>query len=109
MPSPLVLVADDDPVARDLLAEILTRDGYRVRAAGGGRECIELGEREPFDLALVDLRMPDLDGLEVLKRLIALQPGLPILILTAFATMETAVEAIRTRAYDYLSKPVRVE
>ena len=109
MPVPGILIADDDPVARDLLAEVLAKEGYRVRAAAGGRECLELARSGPVDLALLDLRMPDLDGLEVLRQIQALHPGAPILILTAFATLETAIEAIRAGAYDYLSKPFRME
>jgi len=109
MPVPGILIADDDPVARDLLAEVLAKEGYRVRAAAGGRECLELARSGPVDLALLDLRMPDLDGLEVLRQIQALHPGVPILILTAFATLETAIEAIRAGAYDYLSKPFRME
>jgi len=108
-PPPVLLVADDDPVARDLLVEVLTREGYRVLAAGSGEACVRLAEQEPVDLALVDLRMPDLDGLAVLARLRALDPPVPVLILTAFATVDTAIEAIRAGAYDYLSKPFRVE
>ena len=104
-----LLVADDDPVARDLLVEVLRREGYRVRPAAGGEECLKLAEGEPFDLALVDLRMPDVDGVRVLQRMAVIQPGVPVLILTAFATIETAVEAIRAGAYDYLSKPFRME
>lgn len=104
-----LLIADDDPAARELLAEVLTREGYRVRAASGGEECLLLAQTEPFDLALVDLRMPDLDGLQVLKRLASIQPGIPVLILTAFATIETAIAAIHAGAYDYLSKPFRME
>ena len=106
---PAVLVADDDAVARDLLVEVLEREGYRVRAAGGGAEAIALGERELFDVALVDLRMPDADGLAVLERLVAREPAPAVLILTAFAAMDTAIEAIRRGAYDYLSKPFRLE
>jgi DNA-binding NtrC family response regulator len=109
MPRPAILVADDDPVARDLLVEVLAAEGYQVQAAAGGRECTELARAGPVDLALVDLRMPDVDGLAVLKELHALHPGAPVLILTAFATMETAIEAIRAGAYDYLSKPFRME
>jgi CheY-like chemotaxis protein len=75
MARPLIVVADDDPVARDLLAEVLAREGYRVRAAGGGEECLRLAEAEPADLVLVDLRMPDLDGVSVVKRLAALRPA----------------------------------
>jgi len=108
MATPAVLVADDDPIARDLLVEVLAREGYRARAAAGGQECVRLAEGEPFDLALIDLRMPDLDGLAVLKRLAALAPPVPVVILTAFATIDTAIEAIRAGAYDYLSKPFRI-
>jgi two-component system, NtrC family, response regulator AtoC len=109
MAAPALLVADDDPVARDLLVEVLTGAGYRVRAAAGGAECLQLAATEPFDLALVDLRMPDVDGVEVLRRLGALQPPVPVLILTAFATMETTIQTIRAGAWDYLSKPFRSE
>jgi two-component system, NtrC family, response regulator AtoC len=109
MATAALLVADDDPVARDLLVEVLERDGHRVFAAGGGAEAIRLAERDVIDLALVDLRMPDVDGLKVLARLAALQPPVPVVILTAFATIDTAIEAIRAGAYDYLSKPFRIE
>ncbi|HZW72988.1 MAG TPA: response regulator, partial [Caldimonas sp.] len=107
--TPAVLVADDDAVARDLLVEVFEREGYRVRAAGGGAEAIALAERELFDVALVDLRMPDADGLAVLERLVAREPAPAVLILTAFAAMDTAIEAIRRGAYDYLSKPFRLD
>jgi two-component system response regulator AtoC len=107
--APVLLVADDDAVARDLLVEVLTREGYQVRAASGGQACVRIAETEPVDLALVDLRMADLDGLDVLARLSALQPPVPVLILTAFATVDTAIQAIRAGAYDYLSKPFRIE
>jgi two-component system response regulator AtoC len=107
--SPLLLVVDDDQVARELLAETLGREGYRVRVAGGGEEALRLAGAEPFDMALVDLRMPDLDGLGVLKQLAMIQPDLPVVILTAFATIETAIEAVNAGAFDYLSKPFRME
>jgi two-component system, NtrC family, response regulator AtoC len=107
--APMLLVVDDDQVARELLAETLAREGYRVRVAGGGEEALRLAGAEPFDMALVDLRMPDLDGLGVLKQLAMIQPDLPVVILTAFATIETAIEAVNTGAFDYLSKPFRME
>ena len=106
---PALLVADDDQVARELLAEALGRGGYRVRVAASGEECVRLAEAEPCDMALVDLRMPDLDGLGVLKRLRVSQPDLPVVILTAFAGIDTAIEAVNAGAYDYLSKPFRME
>src|SRR5262249_48013320 len=108
-PPVTVLIADDDPVALDLLAEVLSGEGYRVRAASGGEECLRLAAAEPVDLAIVDLRMPGVDGLQVIRRLASVQPGVPVLILTAFATIDTAIEAIREGAYDYLSKPFRME
>jgi two-component system, NtrC family, response regulator AtoC len=107
--APVLLVVDDDQVARELLAETLAREGYRVRVAGGGEEALRLAGAEPFDMALVDLRMPDLDGLGVLKQLAMIQPDLPVVILTAFATIETAIEAVNAGAFDYLSKPFRME
>jgi DNA-binding NtrC family response regulator len=108
-PAVSLLVADDDQVARELLAEALGREGYRVRLADGGEACLRMAAAEPFDMALVDLRMPDLDGLSVLKRLATIQPDLPVVILTAFATIETAIEAVGAGASDYLSKPFRME
>ena len=107
--APLILVADDDQVARELLAEALGREGYRVRVAANGEECLRMAEAEVFDLALVDLRMPGLDGLAVLKGLAPIQPDLPVVILTAFASIETAIEAVNAGACDYLSKPFRME
>ena len=104
-----LLIADDDPVALALLAEVLAGEGYVVRAASGGAACLELAAREPFELAIVDLRMPDMDGLEVIRRLAVIRPGIPIIILTAFAGIDTAIEAIRSGATDYLSKPFRME
>jgi DNA-binding NtrC family response regulator len=104
-----LLLADDDPVALALLAEVLAREGYRVQSAGGGAECLALAERDSFDVAIVDLRMPDLDGLQVVRRLAAIQPGISVVILTAFATIDSAIEAIREGASDYLSKPFRME
>jgi DNA-binding NtrC family response regulator len=104
-----LLIADDDPVALALLAEVLTGEGYVVRAASGGAACLEFAAREPFELAIVDLRMPDMDGLEVIRRLAVIRPGIPIIILTAFAGIDTAIEAIRSGATDYLSKPFRME
>ena len=107
--APLILVADDDQVARELLAEALSREGYRVRVAASGEECLRMAEAEVFDLALIDLRMPGLDGLAVLKGLGPIQPDLPVVILTAFASIETAIEAVNAGACDYLSTPFRME
>jgi DNA-binding NtrC family response regulator len=104
-----LLVADDDAVARNLLSEVLTREGYEVRATADGAEALSVCENEVIDLALLDLRMPGLDGIALLGRLVTLRPDVPVVILTAFAAMDTAIAAIRAGAYDYVSKPFRME
>src|SRR5262249_34343007 len=100
---------DADPVSLDLRAEAPTAEGHRARAAAGGEECLRLAAAEPVDLAIVDLRMPDVDGVQVLRRLATIQPGVPVLILTAVPTIDTAIEASREGAYDCRSKPFRME
>jgi two-component system response regulator AtoC len=104
-----ILIADDDPVARELLVEVLATEGYAPLAAAGGAEAVELAKETSCQLALIDLKMPDYDGMQVLKQLKSLQPDLPVIILTAFADMDTAVAAIRAGAHDYLSKPFRMD
>jgi two-component system, NtrC family, response regulator AtoC len=104
-----VLVADDDAVARDLLVEVLSREGYHVLSAADGNEAIKASQSAVIDLALIDLRMPGLDGLELLHRLTRTVPDVVVIILTAFATMDTTIATIRAGAYDYLSKPFRME
>ena len=106
---PSLLVADDDEVARELLGEALGREGYRVAMVASGEECLRRAQAEPFDMALVDLRMPGMGGLGVLRRLATIQPDLPVVILTAFASIDTAIEAVNAGARDYLSKPFRLE
>jgi len=104
-----VLVADDDPVACDLLREVLAKEGYEVEVAGGGREALEKGNQRSFDVALLDVWMPDLDGLEVLRGLKAVSPETIIIMMTAFGSIETAIQAIKEGAYDYVSKPFKLE
>ncbi|MBI3989662.1 MAG: sigma-54-dependent Fis family transcriptional regulator [candidate division NC10 bacterium] len=104
-----VLVADDDPVACDLLQEVLAKEGYEVEAVTAGQEALELGKQKPFDVALLDVWMPDLDGLEVLRVLKAFSPDTIVIMMTAFGSIETAIEAIKEGAYDYVSKPFKLE
>ena len=104
-----ILIADDDPVARELLVEVLQTEGYEAIAASGGAEAVRLAQAVRCQLALIDLKMPDFDGLQVLAQLKRFQPELPVIIVTAFADMNTAVDAIRSGAHDYLSKPFRMD
>jgi DNA-binding NtrC family response regulator len=100
-----LLIADDEEGFRELLRSRLTRKGYLVRAVADGTAALGALAEEEYDAALFDLRMPGADGIEVLKRARELQPALPVLILTGHGSIETAIEAIRAGAYDYLTKP----
>jgi two-component system response regulator AtoC len=104
-----VLVVDDDQTARRLLHEVMAREGYRVEAAETGREAIEKSGVAFFDVVLSDIRMPDRDGLEVLRALRRLAPETIVIMMTAFGSIETAIEAIKEGAYDYISKPFKLD
>ncbi|HEY3367697.1 MAG TPA: sigma-54 dependent transcriptional regulator [Symbiobacteriaceae bacterium] len=100
-----LLIADDEASFRELLRSRLTRKGYAVTAVADGTAALGALAAEEYDAAIFDLRMPGAGGLEVLRRARELQPALPVLILTGHGSIETAIEAIRAGAYDYLTKP----
>ena len=100
-----VAVLDDEARMAEVVGMLLRREGYEVAAYSDPRALLAELEREPVDLLLTDLRMPELDGVEVLTRARALWPELPVILLTAHATVKTAVAAIRQGAYDYVQKP----
>ncbi len=100
-----VLVVDDEKGIRDFLERLLQRKAYRVFTAASGEEAYVLMEDQPLDLALLDLKLPDTDGLTLLKHLKEKQPFCPAIIITAYSTIRSAVEAIQLGAYDYLDKP----
>jgi two-component system, NtrC family, response regulator AtoC len=102
-----ILVVDDEESMREVLSVLLGKAGYRVQTAASGREALRLLEQEPFDLLISDIRMPDLDGLELLAQAKARDSGLNVIMMTAFGTEDTAVEAMRRGADDYFSKPVK--
>jgi len=104
-----ILVVDDDAVARDLLVEALRKEGYDVEAAADGADAIARGQRKRFDLVLTDFRMGAVDGMAVLRKFKQCSPDTSIVLLTAFGSMEGAIEAIKQGAYDYLAKPFRKE
>ncbi|TAJ98413.1 MAG: sigma-54-dependent Fis family transcriptional regulator [Candidatus Manganitrophaceae bacterium] len=105
--SPRILAVDDDLIAGQLLVEILSDEGYRVESAAGGREAVEQLEREFYDLIITDLKMPGWDGLEVLRRYREQSPETLVILVTAFGSMESAIEAMKAGAFDYVSKPFR--
>jgi DNA-binding response OmpR family regulator len=103
------MVVDDEAAERISLAEILRLEGYEVATAASGEEALGLLKRSgPFDLMVLDLKMPGIDGLEVTKAAKEQSPNTAIILLTAFGTLETAIQAIRKGAHDYLLKPAAV-
>jgi two-component system response regulator PilR (NtrC family) len=103
-----ILVADDERSMREMLAIVLQREGHRVLLAEGGRAAVELLKREPVDLLVSDIRMPDMSGVDVLRAAKQTDPEVIGIMITAFASTESAVEALRLGAHDYLSKPFDV-
>jgi DNA-binding NtrC family response regulator len=104
-----ILVVDDEPLIRETLAEFLMSEGFVVDACASAEEALErAGERE-YDIALCDVQLPGLDGLELLERLIKISPRTFVLLITAYATVESAVEAFQRGAHDYLMKPILLD
>jgi response regulator RpfG family c-di-GMP phosphodiesterase len=100
-----VLLVDDDPFALRSMAEVLEGESYQVVTATSGSDAIELLKQGSFDLVVADLKMPEVDGLEVLRQAREIAPQAVVLILTGYASLESAIEALRQGAYDYLVKP----
>jgi two-component system response regulator HydG len=104
-----ILVVDDEPSQRKMLKANLSLDGYQVFEAEDGQEAISRVADEYFDLILMDNRMSNVDGIEALKEIKKISPGIPVIIITAYASVETAVEALQSGAHDYLTKPLDIE
>jgi len=104
-----LLVVDDDPVTVDLLKEVLSKEGYGVSTAVSGEEAIAYGMNKLFDIIITDVRMGEKDGMEVLRFFKKSAPETTVIMITAFGSIETAIEAIREGAYDYISKPFKLE
>ena len=104
-----VLIVDDEKSMREFLAIVLKKEGYSVTVAAHGAEALAAIEREIFDVVISDVKMPGLSGIDVLKAVKAASPSTVVLMMTAFASTDTAVEAMREGAYDYLTKPFKIE
>ena len=105
MLNPQILVTEDDAVQRDVIVDILTTAGYAVAGAASAQEAIEAIGKRTFELLVTDMRMPGMDGLELLRQAKRLRPGMEVVVMTAYATVETAVSAMKEGAVDYLAKP----
>jgi two-component system, NtrC family, response regulator PilR len=104
-----ILVVDDEKSMCDFLSIVLKKEGYSVTTAEDGESAIRLIRKEPFDLVLSDVKMPKVSGIQVLKAVKKVSPDTIVVMITAFASTETAIEAIKEGAYDYLTKPFQVE
>ncbi len=102
---PSILVVDDEPVARKSLTDILRLEGFNVTSVPNGQAAIEFVRTHHVELMIVDLRMPGMDGLEVVQVVNQLSPDTEIIVLTAFGSTDTAIQALRLRIHDYLLKP----
>ncbi|HBH04254.1 MAG TPA: Fis family transcriptional regulator, partial [Candidatus Rokubacteria bacterium] len=109
MPDTRVLVVDDERSMRELLAIMLRQAGHEVTVADGGEQALEVLRSGSFDLVITDLRMRKVDGLAVLRAAKERSPHTVVLVVTAFASTETAVEAMKLGAYDYITKPFKTD
>ena len=111
-PAPLpktILIVEDETVLRESLAELLTSEGYEVLQAADGKAAYELVLQQPVDLVLSDIRMPEMDGMTLLAHLRKVAPQTPVIMITAYGTVDSAVAAMRAGACDYLLKPVQFD
>ena len=104
-----ILVVDDEESHRIMLRAVLGAEGYAVAEASDGTEAVTAVEREAFDVILLDIRMTNMDGIEALTEIRKISPLVPVLIMTAYASVKTAVEALKAGAFDYLTKPLDIE
>ena len=101
-----ILIVDDELVVRDSLGKWFTSEGYTARPVASGREALEIIQQMDFDIALLDIKMPGMDGMELQARLHDADPDLSVVIMTGYASVDTAVQALKRGAYDYITKPV---
>jgi two-component system, NtrC family, response regulator PilR len=104
-PAARILVVDDERSMRELLEYMLSREGYTIALAENGRKAVEMVQKSTFDLLLCDIRLGDITGLDVLRAAKQKNPGTVVIMISAYATTETAVEAMNEGAYDYVPKP----
>jgi DNA-binding NtrC family response regulator len=104
-----MLVVDDDSGASGLLKEVFAQEGYDVTVASSGAEALRLAAERRFDIVLSDVQMPDIDGIEVLRRLRQIAPDLSVILVTAYGTIETAIRALHEGAIDYVRKPFKLD
>jgi len=109
MEKPLsILVVDDEKAMRKLLCDVLTGAGYKVEAVSSGKEALERVQQDKFSIVITDLKIPGMNGIEVLRKLKTINPDIIVIIITAYPSVESAIEAMREGAYDYIIKPFNI-
>lgn len=103
-----ILVVDDEENAREGLSKILSKEGYVVETATNGKEAVDTIKRKIFDLVITDMRMPLMDGFEVLREIKKMDEGIGVIMITAYGEVESYLEAMNMGAFEYINKPVRV-
>lgn len=103
-----ILVVDDEENAREGLSKILSKEGYKVDTAADGKEAIDVIKRQNFDLVITDMRMPLMDGFEVLREIKKMDEDIGVIMITAYGEVESYLEAMNLGAFEYINKPVRV-
>lgn len=101
-----ILIADDEPLVRRSLTEFLTMEGYIVSSASNGNEALELLKEYTADIVITDIKMPELDGIQLLKEIISHKNHTAVILMTGYGSIENAVEAMKEGAYDYITKPI---
>jgi DNA-binding NtrC family response regulator len=104
-----ILIVDDEKVMQDSCSQILSKKGYTVKVASDGKEALRMFKEELFHVVILDIKLPGMDGIEVLSKIKEESPETPVIIMTGFASIESAVDAIKSGAFDYLSKPFTPE
>ncbi len=104
-----IIIAEDEKVQRDMLEGFLRGEGFAVDSVANGKEALKKLEEDSYDIALIDYKMPEMDGFVTLKEIKRLYPDLPVVIMTAYGTIETAVSCMKEGAIDYLTKPIQLE
>ena len=104
-----ILVVDDEQIVRESLTKWFQEDGFRAEAVEDGQTALKKLRSEPWNLVLVDIRMPGMDGMELMHRIKKMNRNVVVIVITAFATVETAVRALKEGAYDYVTKPIDPE
>ncbi|MCK4495886.1 MAG: sigma-54-dependent Fis family transcriptional regulator, partial [Candidatus Aminicenantes bacterium] len=103
----MIHIIDDEPIIHDVLGDLLTSEGYTVETSLSGEEALNKHSYQTYDLILLDLLMPGMNGIEVLKKLKKIDPYAVIVIITAYASVESAISAMKTGAFDYIQKPFK--